>query len=220
MGCNLGEETENTGDSWYISKLAACCGSSLAWCQFWFDRGTSRILVIEGHNFISHCEDFLLIERWVDGYRERGKSYFLHGKDKECCIHVLFLLRTIMCSDALPNGETHASVLPSPHLSHKLLKKRKVSSLSQPLGIYKYHHADNSCIKWSFKVPQHQNDLGTGSWEFIEMQIIFPTALYRGMLPRNLCSKKIFKSFFYKMKAEETILKQRRLAKNTAASFC
>lgn len=29
----------------------------------------AEFLVIEGHNFISHCEDSLLIERWVDGYR-------------------------------------------------------------------------------------------------------------------------------------------------------
>ena len=82
MGCNLGEETENTGDSWCISKLAACCGSSLAWRQFWFDGGTSRILVIEGHNFISHCEDFLLIERWVDGLGKEESLIFCMEKVK------------------------------------------------------------------------------------------------------------------------------------------
>ena len=133
---------------------------------------------------------------------------------------MLFRLRTAMCRDASPNGETDASVRPAPHLSHKLLRKRKGSSLPRPLGVCRYHHAANSGINWSFKVPQHQNDLGTGSSELIEMQIIFPTVLYGRMLPRNLCSKKIFKSFFYKMQAEETVLKHRQLTKNRTASFC
>lgn len=57
---------------------------------------------------------------------------FCMEKDKECCIHVLFLSRTTMCRDALPDGETHASVLPSPTF-HMNSLKRKVSSLSRGL---------------------------------------------------------------------------------------
>lgn len=76
---------------------------------------------------------------------------------------MLFLFRTIMHSDAFPNCKTWANLLPLSHLSYKLLKKRTVKSLSQPLGIYRYHWADNCCPKWSFKVQQQQNDLRAGS---------------------------------------------------------
>ena len=54
----------------------------------------AEFLVIEGHNFISHCEDSLLRDGYMDVGKEESLIFFM--EKKECRIHVLFLFRTLM----------------------------------------------------------------------------------------------------------------------------